>query len=262
MLPMIASAPPGAFLAVAWLVIVVIVVIGATLERGGHESRLRDVGPRIGATLCPATDPDRSSMVVDVQGNPGRISYSRHPQDYSRLSLKVRRCCGGTLSIVSRRQDGAIQNLFGSTPVATGDGDFDRDFVVHAAPQKYARWLFAPSRRSDVVATLRRLALYGDVSVRISVGEVDVKVAGQLTRESDVKLLLRAGGELVGYATTTPLAGEPAPLSGICPVCATPLSEPAWRCDRCRVPHHRECRDYIGRCAIYGCEPQPRRRAA
>lgn len=39
-----------------------------------------------------------------------------------------------------------------------------------------------------------------------------------------------------------------------CPVCADPLEGAARRdCPRCETPHHRECWDYVGDCAIFGC---------
>lgn len=43
-----------------------------------------------------------------------------------------------------------------------------------------------------------------------------------------------------------------------CPVCngeiATAVAAP---CPRCETPHHQECWDYVGGCAIFGCRPAP-----
>jgi hypothetical protein len=41
--------------------------------------------------------------------------------------------------------------------------------------------------------------------------------------------------------------------AGLCPVCAASLDAEAVRCVRCESPHHRECWDYVGSCATFGC---------
>src|SRR5207237_1607509 len=73
MLPMLASVPPGALLVGTWLITIVILAVGAMLERNGCDSRLREMGPKIGDGRWPATEPDRSSRPVDVQGHAGRL---------------------------------------------------------------------------------------------------------------------------------------------------------------------------------------------
>jgi hypothetical protein len=40
---------------------------------------------------------------------------------------------------------------------------------------------------------------------------------------------------------------------GHCPVCATPVETGAVACGDCDVPHHAECREWFGRCGVYGC---------
>lgn len=38
-----------------------------------------------------------------------------------------------------------------------------------------------------------------------------------------------------------------------CPVCGEAPGHAAWRCERCETPHHTECAEYFGGCAIFGC---------
>ncbi|MBI4864927.1 MAG: hypothetical protein HY815_32410, partial [Candidatus Riflebacteria bacterium] len=40
-----------------------------------------------------------------------------------------------------------------------------------------------------------------------------------------------------------------------CAVCADPIADDAVACPDCGVPYHRECHEYLGGCAIYGCIP-------
>jgi hypothetical protein len=41
--------------------------------------------------------------------------------------------------------------------------------------------------------------------------------------------------------------------TGRCSLCRDPALEEATACPECRAPYHRECWEYLGRCAIYGC---------
>ena len=52
-----------------------------------------------------------------------------------------------------------------------------------------------------------------------------------------------------------PQPGVRSMLDGRCPICAEALTEKVWTCPRCATPHHLECHDYAGACAVYGCDP-------
>ena len=43
-----------------------------------------------------------------------------------------------------------------------------------------------------------------------------------------------------------------------CPVCATVIKEEPRLCERCETPHHQDCWDYAGGCALFGCRPGKR----
>src|SRR5688572_17632460 len=38
-----------------------------------------------------------------------------------------------------------------------------------------------------------------------------------------------------------------------CPVCGSEAGNQPWLCTRCQTPHHDDCAQYFGGCAIYGC---------
>lgn len=40
----------------------------------------------------------------------------------------------------------------------------------------------------------------------------------------------------------------------VCPVCAEALGPARVVCNRCRTPHHGDCWEYSGQCALYGCQ--------
>jgi hypothetical protein len=43
------------------------------------------------------------------------------------------------------------------------------------------------------------------------------------------------------------------PRQARCPVCGVDLPASPWRCQRCDTPHHADCAEYFGGCAIFGC---------
>jgi hypothetical protein len=50
---------------------------------------------------------------------------------------------------------------------------------------------------------------------------------------------------------------EVAVVTGRCPICAQAVETGIVRCPDCDVPHHAECRQYYGRCGVYGCSGVP-----
>jgi hypothetical protein len=66
----------------------------------------------------------------------------------------------------------------------------------------------------------------------------------------------------VGVAAGAPGISDSAPsttsiaTSSVCPICQTGIAahEAAVNCPTCQTPHHQECWNEIGGCAIYGCE--------
>ena len=38
-----------------------------------------------------------------------------------------------------------------------------------------------------------------------------------------------------------------------CPVCSTPVGDEARECGLCFTPHHKDCWEYLGGCAVFAC---------
>src|SRR5262245_57241008 len=54
-----------------------------------------------------------------------------------------------------------------------------------------------------------------------------------------------------------PIASTTSVATGaVCPICQTGIAsnEASTNCPTCHTPHHQECWNEIGGCAIYGCE--------
>ena len=51
---------------------------------------------------------------------------------------------------------------------------------------------------------------------------------------------------------------ENCPTEIHCPVCATVIKNEPRLCERCETPHHHDCWEYAGGCALFGCRPGKR----
>ncbi len=245
----------GAFVIVGFVVL-------STLASSKREAedRLRGVSQRLGADFRTGGLFELPSLSLRVGRYFGTLNFAEGRNEHTSLLLGVPDYRGGSLEI---RPPGFLP----SQGIPIGDRRFDEDFVVEAYPRELAYWIFADPRRCEAIATVRRLAGYGSVSITMRAGWLEVRVGNCLKDEASLRALVRSASEMTGYMLTPP--GETGirwvevrPLTGTCPVCSTALAAPVLRCDRCDTPHHEQCWDYLGRCAVYGCEPQPRRRAA
>ncbi len=75
----------------------------------------------------------------------------------------------------------------------------------------------------------------------------------------EVKQAIGAGAG-VGAISSSPVPSAGGPSVGMCAICQTSITagEASINCPSCGQPHHRECWDEIGGCAIYGCESAPK----
>jgi hypothetical protein len=157
--------------------------------------------------------------------------------------------------------------LLGFESVLTGDATFDSLFAV-TGDRSLIQRVFDPETRPRAMDAVRRLGIYPGFSLEFEARSLEIRFNGTIDDEAFVRALQRSAEELVAIVFGPPPAigvewGESVEQpAGRCPICSTVLREPLIRCLRCRAPHHRECWDYLGRCAVYGCEPNPRRRAA
>lgn len=246
------------------LVFSAVVVLGFTLicallsSNAEMEKRARELAQRLGAVFHTGGLFEQPTLTLMVRDNAGRLSFGVGRNEGTTLSVRVPAYKGGSFlmnppgmfcGVESVRVEGLDADLRSSPPELAYD------------------WIFATPRRAEAIASLRRLMRYGTVSIEIQAGSLEVRVDRLLSDESPLRELLRTGSELIGYMLQPPGESgivwvEPRALAGRCPVCSTAIAAPVVVCPRCDVPHHEQCWDYLGRCAVYGCQPRGGRRAA
>lgn len=72
----------------------------------------------------------------------------------------------------------------------------------------------------------------------------------------DIELLDAPPSDATAPASGRRTSAHPAlDAPGVCPYCQTPIATDAdgIRCPACRTPHHRQCWQENGGCAVYGC---------
>jgi hypothetical protein len=77
----------------------------------------------------------------------------------------------------------------------------------------------------------------------------------------DIEFLAPPPGQVVARAsgrrgaTRNSATGKAPDAPGVCPYCQTPIAqgEEEVHCPACRTPHHRQCWQENGGCAVYGC---------
>lgn len=241
--------PPGELFVVVFVVGGILILI--QLVRDSRRSEvLRRFASEIGWRF------ENGVLLGPIQGRSSRIQFQEGKASWTKVTVPVPSFKGGSLEI---SRNTSIFGLFRGATVAIGDETFDAGYNVYASPKTLAGQVFAPERRRQVMATVRR---FENPTITVEHRSLEIRVVGVL-EEAGLRLLIQTADEMMGYLVDSEGIHwvESQSLAGICPVCTTPAAEPVAVCPRCRVPHHQQCWDYLGRCAVYGCDPLKRRRA-
>ncbi len=168
------------------------------------------------------------------------------------------------------RPASAPPTLFGRgqvTEARSGDAAFDGHFSMRSNNPALVERIMIPEVRQAVSAMP---LLLHPTSVRLSITlganvlriEAPVVVPDHadligFVRQGDsvARAVFSALGHPVGAdAGVRVLDAGPLVLAeGSCRVCGDPIKVPPVLCKRCRTPHHRECWEYFGGCAIFAC---------
>jgi len=253
------------------LVLVLLAFLGfltfAVVLRSQTQERVASLAGRLGGTAHPGGFLELPDIRLRVQNHSARIQFSGGKSPLTNLLVYLPEFKAGRFSIAQDSLGSQFLRLFGARDIRIGDPSFDDHYVVQAAPEALAHQVFAPARRRDVIAAVRRLFARVGLRIKAEPGRLEIEVRESVDDEAGLRGMLHSASDLVAALLAPDSQGVVLDeffeeSGGVCPVCCTRLTEPLVRCGRCRAPHHRECWEYLGRCAVYGCEPKPGRRAA
>lgn len=245
-----------------FLVVIIVMIVGfaaavtAAEERSRRERQFAEAAQRLKGAYSPGGLLSRAKLEFPLHGQRATMTFVQGRQASTRLVVELPSRHSGRLSIAPRGVGAFFLRLVGIREVPIGDRLFDEQYFVQSRPAELARMIFAPGRRTSAMTSVRRLNHCAGFLLELDGRFLNVRVAEYLDTADLVMAMARTAEEFMGFL------GAGLELShradGRCPICATALVGLLHRCARCHAPHHQECWEYVGRCAIYGCEPERR----
>jgi hypothetical protein len=261
-LPAVASGDGGAVFVVFFLFMIVAVLL--TVMKGGRrKDNLKAAAERLHGVIVPSFwSGDRLEFAVD--GVPAVLIHgaggeNRPAQTRARFQFTP----PGILRIVPEGLFASLRKAFGARDIELGDPGFDGGFLVQGSPEPWVREVLdEPTRRQILRLAQLGASFWNGAHVSIEAGPGGVTIFCQRDLADDGSQLnaFLDGAVAVFRNLRTPvtegisiLPAEEHAVRGDCPVCASPLDAAPRHCPMCRTPHHRDCWEYFGGCAIYAC---------
>lgn len=163
----------------------------------------------------------------------------------------------------------SLAKLFGMQDLRIGHPDFDQKLVVQSAPVEAFNPLLAEGLREHLVRLYRMSPNLHLFQVTYQDGKLTIQRSLELSRYAPwaadvVRQLDSVAWNLLdalspdrisAYAGSVEIVGMgPATEASVCLICAQPIADPTqMSCTTCETPHHKDCWEYNGRCALFGC---------
>ncbi len=213
-----------------------------------------------------AVDSPRGRIGLDVDGTLGELTLGGESNGSNlgggTLGTRLTFACRppARFRMVPATFDTKLEDLLCGEWHPFGDAAFDARFRFMGPHVAWICDVLDPPTRN----VLHRLALLsqdhsGAETLRIDVGRSGVTIGCEPELE-EVREWIEHGAALmrrVRAYEAPDIQWVPSPAAGAapghCPVCATELSGAQRRCADCRTPHHAECWDYLGGCAMFAC---------
>src|SRR5579862_529126 len=261
---LLASAVGEGCIAVVGLIVAVIsAVIFGTFGSPERERNLGAVGERFGGVYVPGfAEGDRVEFRVD--GTPAHLNHfagARGFPPFTRIRFDL--APAGCLRVFPEGIFASLRKAFGVQDIEVRDARFDGAFVIKGSPERWVCEVLDPETRQRInaLASLGE-SVIGGAAIVIEAGPpgITVTCGKDLTGESrtlhafvDHSLALFRRIATPGPNPVRIISASVGTPPGACPICANPLDAGARSCPACATPHHADCWNYFGGCAIYAC---------
>ena len=248
-----------------WALWALAYVVSAMLDQPrrmrDRERTLKWMSRRLGGAFIPNSRDRVPAISWDVEKTAVMLCPVENRRgDLQGFALRIGQACQFHLRLLPETGWARVRRFFGAQDLQTGDAAFDRRFLVQADLPGRALPLLAP----EVRAALTGLARLGPISLEAGPSAVVLRTTERF--DGELERLTTFAREAVEVARSLLRILDPAVLSaevvtsvGACPVCSTPVEDDRGICARCRTPHHKDCWNYLGGCAIFGCAGRPSR---
>jgi hypothetical protein len=251
--------------AVVWILLIVLALLIAMKPARGSDARraLKFAARRLEGRYDPGGWMGPPGVEWNFEGVACRLSV-RSDGAYTPggVTVRFRRPCAARLRLAPENAWWKVRKFFGAADIRIGDADFDRTFVIQADNGAWARRVLTAEIRA-LAMNLDRTQGFG-----LDLGPAGIVIrTGSSISEGPLERLSMFVREALALGLAIHRVLDPAmvvsemelTLKGICPVCGTPVEGEGGLCSRCRTLHHRDCWDYLGGCAVFGCAGRPRR---
>lgn len=244
-------------------------------RRGRLEEHFRSLAGRLGGTFSTAELFQDAQVRFELESRPAILKFRGGRSPCTQLQVTLQDARIGGLRIARDGIGEAFRSLLDGPRSFTGDAIFDGEFSVRSHSGALGRAetlmgrLFSPERRQQVMTAVRRLNHCHGLTIEIGPSALEIRIAEVADTAEVAMAMVRTARDFLGFLVDLDIV-RPAVVaieyseqaSGHCPICLSTLTDPLVRCPRCRSPHHRQCWEYLGHCATYGCQPLPRRTRA
>ena len=214
-----------------------------------------------------------TAVCFEVDGAPAKLTYFAGSDNAPpHTKLHVDWAPPGSMRVAPENTWASVKKFFGGQDLHVGDPDFDAAFLIQGHPEAWVRGALSPATRERLVelsALGAERGFFGKrkgMTLDANPGGVIFKCPRDHTKhpedlvafyEASVAVFRALRGSTDGGVS---ISVSEVVQAGKCPVCSDASGELAKRCQGCNAAYHRECWDYLGGCAIFGCEDRYRAR--
>ncbi|WP_425617664.1 RING finger protein [Anatilimnocola sp. NA78] len=203
---------------------------------------------------------------LKIDGSIARLHYTRQRNiRYTHLTIPFPDR-NFRVEIHSQNLVEQFRRLLGMEDIEIGSPQFDDAFVINGNSPKAIRDYFTADVQTSIFELARFAAVFSlDLHLSIQSGVLRItkhaglSSVGELTRFvalCEMVYHTLAYSSRSGIEFITPVANEATVGQAEetqCQVCGEPLVSKIVYCASCKTPHHADCWEYFGSCAVYGC---------
>jgi len=205
------------------------------------------------------------SMTFEVEGVPAELTYFGGTDKAPPWTRVHFRWPGRPLRIAPQGAWANLKKFFGAEDILIGDSNFDDAFLIQGEPNWVQEALTPEARRliwvlNDLGSSEKLFGPGRGINVDVTAGGLILKCyRNHVRKREDLMTFLETSAALLAELSGAGQGGavisvEEVVAAGKCPVCSDDSGHLSKRCGGCRAAYHRECWDYLGGCAIFGCE--------
>ena len=162
-----------------------------------------------------------------------------------------------------------LRSLFTGGDLKVGDPEFDSNFWIEAADFEWARVVLNPDVRTRLLRLRADSGAWFPNTVTVDLGPTGLKLTvsrtyagtpGSLEWFLELAALILAAARGAEEVAGVMIATLETHVGSACPVCGHAV-EGGRRCGGCATPHHQDCWEYSGGCAIFACAGRARKAA-